>query len=278
MIVKFWGVRGSFPVSRKEILRYGGNTSCVSVQIGNKMLVIDAGMGAVMLGDALHNRLWGQEVTDIYFVLTHLHRDHLEGFPYFWPLYESTRRVHLLDYQHPKGNWSLMSMLDGIHYPMTPTSVQAPHHIVASDPMEYLQKEGFDIDRIATNHPGGAFGFRIQWEGKSFVHIPDNELFAANPSVEFDQFVTFCEGADVLSHDSMFISSEMPERKGWGHSCVSEVCRLGREARVQNLVLFHHAPERDDEDIDRLEVLAGSQLDGHHIQCTAAYEGLIYEF
>ena len=273
MIVKFWGVRGSYPTCRAGVNKYGGNTSCVSIQINDKLLVIDAGSGVRLLGDAI-----ADEVTDIYFILTHLHRDHLDGFPFFAPLYEPGRRVHLINYRRGKKKYSLLSMLDGVHYPMVPASVMADHVIVKRSPMKYLRSEGFDITRLKLNHPGGAYGYRVAHEGKSVVHIPDNELNSPIARTSMDDFVGFCKDADILSHDAMYISEQMPEKRGWGHSTVYEACQLAKAARVGHLVLFHHAPERDDADLDEIQRLAREKLEEDEVKCTAAYEGLTFEF
>lgn len=269
MIIKFWGVRGSYPTARAGVLRYGGNTSCVSVQIGEKLLVLDAGSGVRLLGDALE-----PEVTDIYFLLTHLHRDHIDGFPFFAPLYYEGRRVHLLDYKLDGKPWSLKSMLDGVYYPMKPASIKAVHNRVKRGPMKYLRSQGFDISRLNLNHPGGAYGYRIAHEGKVFVHIPDNELDPPNPQTPFEDVVAFCAGADFLSHDAMYVSAELPQKRGWGHSSVKQACGLASAAKVGHLALFHHAPERDDEHIDHLQDEARKVLAIDAIQCTAAFEGL----
>lgn len=271
MIVKFWGVRGSYPISDAKALKYGGNTSCVSVQIDNKLLVIDAGSGVRLLGNAL-----GEEITDIYFILTHLHRDHLDGFPFFGPLYEPGRRVHLIDYRRGRKTWSLISMLDGVHYPMRPSAVMAAYEQIARRPMKYLRSQGFDISRLKLNHPGGAFGYRVAHAGKVMVHIPDNELLSEKPVTSFDEFVAFCAGADLLSHDAMYVADDMPEKRGWGHSTVLQACQLAREANVNHLALFHHAPERMDDAIDAIQEEARGVLNEAGVACTAAYEGLSF--
>lgn len=272
MIAKFWGVRGSYPTSHSEVLRYGGHTSCVSIEIGRKMLVIDAGSGLQALGESLNG-----SIDDVYFILSHLHRDHLDGFPFFSPLYEKGWRIHLIDYENGNKRWSLLSMLDGVFYPMRPSSIVAEYEVVRDHPLEYLEQHEFTVSRIAMNHPGGAYGFKVTHEGASFVHMPDNELRPPHPQTSFDAFVDFCKGADVLSHDAMYTEEDLQEKTGWGHSTVNQACELAIAAEVKHLVLFHHDPDRCDEAIDRIQDFARTRLDPFGIQCSAAYEGLTFE-
>ena len=273
MIVKFWGVRGSYTTVRPEALRYGGYTSCVSFEIGDKLLVIDAGSGFRVLGNAI-----GEDIKEIYVLLTHLHRDHVNGFPFFAPLYQKGRTLHLIDYENGMQKWSLLSLLDGINYPMQPESIVAEHTIVSENPLAYLCEHGFNVQSLQMNHPGGALGYRINYNGSSVVHMPDNELGAPMPVTPFERFVEFCQGADVLSHDAMYVEEDLPEKRGWGHSMLPKVCELAVAAGVKHLVLFHHDPERDDSEIDQIQARARFLLEPHGIECTAAYEGLKFEF
>ncbi|MBX2819755.1 MAG: MBL fold metallo-hydrolase [Rhodothermaceae bacterium] len=273
MIVKFWGVRGSYTTVRPEALRYGGYTSCVSFELEGKLLVIDAGSGFRILGNTLK-----KDVKDIYIVLTHLHRDHVNGFPFFNPLYEKGRTFHLIDYENNGQKWSLLSLLDGINYPMQPDSIVADHYEVSGDSLSYLCEHGFQVSSLQMNHPGGALGYRVSYNGSSMVHMPDNELDAPNPVTSFDRFVEFCKGADVLSHDAMYVEEDLPEKRGWGHSMLPKVCELAVAAGVKHLVLFHHDPERDDKEIDQIQSRARFLLEPHGIECTAAYEGLKFVF
>ena len=269
MIVKFWGVRGSYTTSRAGVLRYGGNTSCVSVQIEDRLLVIDAGSGVIQLGVEL-----GTHISDVFFILTHLHRDHIEGFPFFRPLYESGRRIHFIDYQRGNKFWTLLSLLDGLHYPMKPAAIRANYTRVRAGGLDYLRDHGFFLKRIRMNHPGGAWGFKVMDKDRTFVHMPDNELMPEKPRTSFDEIVDFCEDVDLLSHDAMYLESEMAQKRGWGHSAVRQACALARAANVGHLVLTHHEPDRDDDVVDALQDRSQKELASSGIACTAAYEGL----
>ncbi|MDZ4702195.1 MAG: MBL fold metallo-hydrolase [Rhodothermales bacterium] len=273
MTVKFWGVRGSFPTPHPHMLRYGGNTSCVSVSVDTGIVVIDAGTGARQLGKALLGA-----TQPIYLLLTHLHNDHIEGFPFFTPLYHPGHRVHLIDYRQDRQAWSPLAMLDGVHYPMRPSSIVADYVAVSEFGPDYLCARGLDVSAVPANHPGGAYGYRVAHRGRVFVHIPDNEL---NPpdsehTVPYAEFVRFCRGADVLSHDAMYTSDDLPAKWGWGHSQLDQTCQLAIDAGVRHLVLFHHDPERTDDAIDTLQDRARARLQPHGIECTAAYEGLTF--
>lgn len=270
MIITFWGVRGSVPSPGLNTLRYGGNTACISVQIGNKMLVIDAGTGIRPLGAMLAGN--GEE---IFVLLTHAHADHVMGFPHFSPLYEPGRPVHLLDCQQDGRNWSLLELLDGTLFPMRPERLCCTCRRAGSDTPTYLRRHGFELTRLALNHPGGAYGYRIVHGGRTLVHMTDNELDPpGSRGTSFASFVRFCQGADVLCHDAQYLAEDMPAKRGWGHSSVEDACRLAAAGRVKCLVLFHHDPDRSDDALDDLQGRARRLLKGSGIACTAAYEGL----
>lgn len=273
MVIRFWGVRGSVPSPGRHTCRYGGNTSCVSVEVGDRVLVLDAGTGVIQLGTALAGS--GREV---FFLLTHLHSDHIAGFPFFPLLYRSESPVHLLSYEKDGRPWSLMSLLDGYHFPLQAADVVAPVIRVDTDPLGYLADHGFSVARLAVTHPGGAFGYRVTHGGRSLVFIPDHEL-SPPPPVEARQaeVVAFCREADVLVHDAQYLAAEMPARWGWGHSTLRQACELARAARVKHFIPFHHDPGRTDEALDAMQEQARALLEPHGIACTIAYEGLRVE-
>ena len=272
--VKFWGVRGSIPSPSHSTVRYGGNTSCVSIHTGtNKILVLDAGTGIRELGKALKG---GKE--EIFILLSHRHWDHIQGFPFFWPIYESHRNVNILSNEKGKNMiLSLLNQMDGAHFPVEPQNLPSLHQCINEDISPFISHYGFTVSRIATNHPGNGYGYRIQKNGHSVVYLTDNELDPPYKKVtKFDGFVQFCKDADLLIHDAQYLEKDMPLKHGWGHSLVSQVCKLAATASVKHLVLTHHDPDRTDKEIDAIEKNARSWFKNKSldIQCTAAYEGL----
>ena len=279
MTITFWGVRGSLPVPGPHTLRYGGNTSCVSVEIDGKVLVLDAGTGIFELG----RRLLGTD-KEVFLLLSHRHNDHLQGLPFFAPLYHPCAPIHLLDYEHHGEAWSPLVLFDGIRYPLRREMLPAACLRVQGDVLAHLAAHGFSVERQALNHGGGAYGYRITHEGRSFVYITDNEIVEPGSAdvgaelyekpVAFERFAAFCAGADVLCHDAQYRAGEMAMRRGWGHSQLPDVCRLAEAAQVRHLVLFHHDPARTDDAVDALLGEARARLAESGIACTAAYEGL----
>lgn len=270
MIVTFWGVRGSTPAPGPETVRYGGNTACVTAEIEDRILIIDAGTGIRSLGTALrHDR------RRMFLVLTHPHYDHILGFPFFAPLYEPGSRIHCIDYDNAGRTFTVEQMFDGVHVPMRLAQVADACERTYDDGLGLLARNGFDVRAISLNHPGGALGYRITHAGRSFVHITDNELAVPEPrTTSFAGFVEFCRGADLLAHDAQWIDDDMPAHRGWGHSTVAQACDLAAAAGVGRLVLFHHDPDRTDDALDALQEQARDRLAPHGIDCVAAYEGL----
>ena len=274
MKVTYWGVRGSMPVPGRSTTRYGGNTSCVAVQRGDALLVIDAGTGIVSLGERLD-----PGVKEIFVLLTHRHMDHVQGLPFFEPLYSGTARVTLLDVPVRNGFWTPLELFDGVAVPMRRPEPGMTLRRAPGNPFEALRERGWDVSGIELCHPGGSRGIRIGDEGSSFVHLTDTELRERGDggSDYFERCVAFCRRADVLSHDAQYLAGEMSERRGRGHSSVERVCDLAEAAGVGRLVLFHHDPQRDDATLARVEQWAGGRLAAAGIRCVAAREGMVLQ-
>jgi phosphoribosyl 1,2-cyclic phosphodiesterase len=273
MQVRFWGVRGSIPVPGPSTIRYGGNTPCVSIELeSDKVIALDAGTGIRKLGKALVSE-------DKVIYVSHIHWDHIQGLPFFAPLYEPDQTIYLLSHQVGSLFSCLIEQMDGLHFPVTRESLPSRLHHIKQNAMVFLREHGINISRIATNHPGrGGYGYRIEARGGSVVYLTDNELDPPQESQRtgFDGFVRFCRNADVLVHDAQFLQDDMPQKRGWGHSLVRQACGLAIAAEVKHLVLFHHDPNRTDDELDRIQETARSWVKRKNprIQCTAAFEGL----
>jgi len=280
MTIRFWGVRGSIPSPGPSTAKYGGNTPCVSVEMGDgRILVLDSGTGIRDLGKHLMTDPAAPQ--SIFVLLTHEHWDHIQGFPFFSPIYEKDRKVVIFPVERGMNLFcSLLDQMDGAHFPVTYEQLPSVHECTHSDAVTYLTQHGVDISRQRTNHPGKCFGYRITRDGRSIVFMPDNELNPpANRQATIDQLADFCRDADLLIHDSQFVPSDMPHKRGWGHSLVSETCELAAAANVRQLVLFHHDPDRTDAQLDAIERESRNWFAEHapKTRVTAAREGMIVE-
>ena len=265
MLIQYWGVRGSVAVPGPQTTRFGGNTSCVTVDFGDSILVLDTGTGVIPLGKYLLG-----SSKRVFIVYSHLHLDHIRGFPLFAPLYDAKCAVTLVGYDLVGREWFPTDMLDGIHFPANYLNIPCSIAKTPSSLLQGVMGDGVDISVCRVHHPGGANGFKIRSGGKTFVHVPDNELIPGSDS--YRALVEFARGADVLSHDAQYDEAEYTEKAGWGHSSWQRACGLALEASVRRLVLFHHDPDHEDEVLDELQQQSQRMMDP--VECTVAYEGL----
>ena len=273
--VDFWGVRGSVPSPGPTTIRYGGNTSCVSIKADNKILILDAGTGIRNLGSAIISK----PDLEIFVIVTHSHWDHIQGFPFFTPIYQPNRPVHMFPTLHKKNVVlaSLIDQMDGAHFPITPDQVPSNFNFVTENPLEFLESNGFHLEMVPMNHPGKAFGYKITIDDKIICYFTDNEIDPPyEKSIELNELTNQCRNADILIHDAQYTEDDMPLKHGWGHSLISQVTELGKSAEVKNLVYYHHDPERTDDLLDKELEKAAKTLkeNGSSVQPYFAYEGL----
>ena len=261
MKIRYWGVRGSLPSPGAKTVRYGGNTPCVSVEIGSLMLVFDAGTGIRLAGDSLTN--WSG---DICVFISHLHWDHVQGFPFFAPLHQPGRELKLIIPRGKGRNLARIAGMDGVHFPVTQERILSRLTITTNDPTEILQRHGVVLRRLGMNHPGGSFGFRVEHAGKTFVFIPDNEIDPPYPRmVDPATLLEYVRGVDHLVHDAQYRADDMPLKRGWGHSLFTQTADLAHAAKVRSVALFHHDPTRSDDDLD-----ATAEATRRHLQSRGA--------
>lgn len=260
MKITFYGVRGSIPSPGPDTSRYGGNTSCVHIETaGGQDLVLDAGTGIRKLGKRLR-----EKESPINILLSHGHWDHIQGYPFFMPIYQPDRQIRV--YTSATGNHgqicALFDQIDGANFPLKVTELPSQSECVTENIETDLASQNISVRRIAINHPGGGYGYRIEENGTSCAYITDNELEPPEKvSTTYGEWVEFCRGVDVLIHDAQYLESDMPHKHGWGHSLVSQVRQLAVDAEVGCLAMFHHDPDRTDTEIDFI------QKDNEHFFC-----------
>ena len=246
--LEFWGVRGTIASPSADRLRYGGNTSCLAVRISDDQhLVLDCGTGARRLGREIERRRGGKPARiDILF--THYHLDHTEGLSLFAPLYTPGTRIRI--HGVPSPGRSLRETFETlVGPPYFPVPISA-----AGASVEYEALDGgpiaFDdltVSVLPVHHPGGCHAYRIEREGRKVVYATDHEHGDTATDAAFMRFV---QGAEHLIYDAMYLPEEYERHKGWGHSTWVHGVKTAQAAGVRNLVLFHHDPDRSDDELE----------------------------
>lgn len=248
MKIRFWGVRGSTPTPQRENLRYGGNTPCIEVRLHNHLYIFDCGTGLRNLGKQLVAE-YGRQPIYAHIFLSHFHWDHIQGIPFFDPLYENPDSYF---YFHSSSRTrglqrTLEEQMADPYFPVDMSEMAA--HCNFFDMEE--ERVAFDdciVQSIWLNHPQGCLGFRLESERGVFVYATDNEPGHAVYDANLRRLAA---NADLLVYDAQFLPEEYVQRyQGWGHSHWREGIKVAQESGAQELVLFHHDPDRDDAALD----------------------------
>jgi len=247
--VRFWGVRGSIACPTPRHMRYGGNTSCIEVQAGEHHVILDAGTGIRELGKSFLDR--GLRSGTL--LLTHTHWDHINGFPFFRPLFDKRCRF-LVRAGHLSDSGGVKSALGGqMMRPLFPVPLEALQAKVVYEDFragdEFELGPDLHVRTAALNHPDGATGYRLEYQGKSVVYITDTEHVPEQPD---PAVLGLMDGADLVIYDSTYTDEEFPQYVGWGHSTWQEGVRLAMKAGTKQLAIFHHEQDHEDDFMDRV--------------------------
>jgi phosphoribosyl 1,2-cyclic phosphodiesterase len=277
MRITFWGVRGSIPSPGPDTVGVGGNTSCVEVRAGKAVLIFDGGTGLRLLG----KRMLKEMPFTAHLFFSHVHWDHIQGFPFFDPAFVPGNVIHLYGGNNVSRTLeeTLAGQMDHPSFPVHLTEMGAEmvfHSVSGITPVEVDAGDGTKaVVRAAPgNHPNGVWAYRVDHGGRSVVYATDTEHYA----VVDPKLSKLATGADVLIYDSQYTPEEyagkngMP-KLGWGHSTFEEAVKLAKAANVKRLVLYHHDPMQNDAAVAEKERRARELF----ANCEAAREGLSIE-
>ena len=286
---RLWGTRGSIPVSGAPYVRHGGNTSCVSVDLGDNIIILDAGSGIRDLGNTLAA---SGEHKHIHLFISHTHWDHIQGFPFFTPAYIPGRKLTVYGERGFGKNLEsvLLGQLDRDYFPVQFEDMNADIQFkyLSEVPVSVGDAE---VTREYVNHPGATVGYKVSVEGKSFVYISDNEFLQGylgapgdlaidSPEIlPHQKTLQFASGADILIHEAQYTNEQYPSKVGWGHSCISNACLFAKIADPGRWVVIHHDPMHSDDFLDAKERLTRDILGS--IDCEVridhGYDGMMLQ-
>jgi len=270
--LKFWGVRGSTPTPERRNSHYGGNTPCLEIRLANgTILIFDCGSGLRALGKSLL-RQFGERPIVAYIFLSHFHWDHIQGIPFFLPLYKKGNAFffHAVALNARELQNAVEGQMSTPYFPVDMSIMGAVRHFyeIGSEPIDV---NGAIISTTVLNHPQGSVAYRVEADGGTLVYATDTE---PGSPVHDANVRKIAAGADVFIYDSQYTPEELQgEKKGWGHSSWAEAVKIAQEARVGRLVLFHHDPDHDDAMVRNLLAKACERFPN----AMAAAEGTVLE-
>ena len=282
--VRFWGTRGSCPCPGPGTVRYGGNTACIEVRAGDTLIILECGTGLRGMGASLVKE-FGSRPMEGHIFLSHSHWDHIQGFPFFVPLYNPKNSFKIYGLHAAHG--SLKNVFSG-------SMAEDYFPVLLSDmggKLDFVEMAGpqdageAKVKYRHLNHPGLCIGFRMETHGKTITYIADHECFARlsgenQESMRQDaEILDFARGSDLIIREAQYTEDEYSKKKGWGHSTFDDVVKFGIAAGTRKLVLFHHDPEHTDEIMDEKVVYCKKlvSLAGSEMECEAAAEGMALE-
>ena len=259
--LKFWGVRGSIACPGQRHMVYGGNTACLEVSAGGERFIFDGGTGIRNLGQWLPKK----GVREATVLFSHTHWDHINGLPFFAPAYQPGNHFRLLagHLGQTGGIASIFARQMSDPYFPVPTSAMRANlrfeDFTAGDRFGLGVADRVGVRTAPLNHPNGATGYRLDYQGRSLCYVTDTEH---RPGTLDANILGLIEGADLLIYDCTYTDQEFAGKIGWGHSTWQEGIRLAQTANVRRLAIFHHDPDHDDSFMDRLALAARREWAG----------------
>ncbi len=267
--VKFYGTRGSIPISEPGFYEFGGNTTCLALtnNFSDRIAIIDAGTGIRKLGKEIErDNKYGKE---IYLAFTHFHWDHIQGFPFFKPAYNPDRILNIITMGRDRPLKDIKSLFDfqmhEVYFPVKLDEMGAEMHFLM--PRDEIELFGETVVTVRKhNHPGTAYSMRFYWREKVIVFCTDIEH-----GKKIDQrIVNLARGADILIHDAQYTTEELETHLGWGHSSYEQALEVAEQADCRKLVLTHHDPDHNDEFLIKMEKKCQERFK----DCVLAREGM----
>jgi ribonuclease BN (tRNA processing enzyme) len=254
MKVTFYGTRGSIPVCSRSYQDFGGNTSCICITVPNKEIVniIDAGSGIRNLGKDLIESEDGlpKEIT---IGFSHFHWDHIQGFPFFKPAYNPNVQINLLlmgeGWDLRRFKKIMIDQMGGEFFPIEMGDMGARFNYLTLGRKVVQRSSGICVTARLHNHPGGAYSFRLEREGKVLVIVNDIE----HGSDIDEGTVALARNADLLIHEAQYTTEQLQNRIGWGHSSYEQAIEVAKRAGAKHLIMTHHDPEHDDHFLSEIE-------------------------
>ncbi len=297
--LRFWGTRGSAPVSGMAYARYGGNTSCISLTSDTgHLFIFDCGSGARELGNFLLSPQWSPNGPDVsaadskkisgYIFLSHTHLDHIQGFPFFAPIFKPDNRFNIIGWSNPSQTLGsiLAGLMEHIYFPVSMEALPSTLSFYSLRHEGQAVLDGAKIDSVQLKHPIPSTAYRLELGGKRIVYATDHEPHRLPPAhheallgegvLDMD-LIELAQEADVLIHDAQYSSVELLDKEGWGHSSVEVAVDVAIRARVKRLVLYHHDPGHDDKALDSLLASARQRaiaLGSRDLEILSASDGL----
>jgi len=274
MKIEFYGVRGSMPTPGENTVVYGGNTSCVYLELSNgNNVILDSGTGIAKLSAKFKSYK-----RPIHLLVTHNHWDHIQGFPYFAPIYNEKTTIEIITGITDSNDTDMiLKQMSGSNHPIKYD--QLPSSITLNTQLAH-QKEfplnGFNVTTQALNHPDGGTAYCLSGDNQTVAYVTDNELKPPYAeSSTWEEWVEFIKGADVLIHDAQYTNKDLPLKHGWGHSTYEQVAELAMQANVKKLFIISHDPSATDTELEEHEKELQHKLK-NTLSITWAKEGSSY--